>query len=225
MDTLPTQAHNLPLLATPSTTAGKTYIITGANTGHGFEAAKHLATLGAAKVILGVRNPAAGQAAKLEIDTAAGLLGPDASDVVQVWPLDLCSYASVRAFAKRAGDELARIDGLVLNAAVALATREVAEGHAKPVTVNVVSTLALAVLLLPVMSGLAKKVGGGLVPRVVVVTSRVGFDAREAWEGIKGDPVRGMDAEDMDPVATYVGLSCCCRFSSFYSEFGLVGFN
>jgi NAD(P)-dependent dehydrogenase (short-subunit alcohol dehydrogenase family) len=225
MDTLPTQAHNLPLLATPSTTAGKTYIITGANTGLGFEAAKHLATLGAARVILGVRNPAAGQAAKLEIDTAAGLLGPDASDVVQVWPLDLCSYASVRAFAKRAGDELARIDGLVLNAAVALATREVAEGHAKPVTVNVVSTLALAVLLLPVMSGLAKKVGGGLVPRVVVVTSRVGFDAREAWEGIKGDPVRGMDAEDMDPVATYVGLSCCCRFSSFYSEFGLVGFN
>jgi NAD(P)-dependent dehydrogenase (short-subunit alcohol dehydrogenase family) len=207
MDTLPTQAHNLPLLATPSTTAGKTYIITGANTGLGFEAAKHLATLGAAKVILGVRNPAAGQAAKLEIDTAAGL-GPH-SDVVQVWPLDLCSYASVRAFAKRAGDELARIDGLVLNAAVALATREVAEGHAKPVTVNVVSTLALAVLLLPVMSGLAKKVGGGLVPRVVVVTSRVGFDAREAWEGIKGDPVRGMDAEDMEPVATYVGLSCC----------------
>jgi NAD(P)-dependent dehydrogenase (short-subunit alcohol dehydrogenase family) len=223
MDTLPTQAHNLPLLATPSTTAGKTYIITGANTGLGFEAAKHLATLGAANVILGVRNPRAGQAAKLEIDTAAGL-GPH-SDVVQVWPLDLCSYASVRAFAKRAGDELARIDGLVLNAAVALATREVAEGHAKPVTVNVVSTLALVVLLLPVMSGKAKEVGGGLVPRVVVVTSRVGFDAREAWEGIKGDPVRGMDAEDMDPVATYVGLSCCCRFSSFYSEFGLVGFN
>ena len=199
---VPTQARNLPLLATPSTTAGKTYIITGANTGLGFEAAKHLATLGAAKVILAVRNPSAGQAAKLDIETAAGL-GPD-SDVVQVWPLDLCSYASVRAFANRAGDELERIDGLVLNAAVALATREMAEGHVKPVTVNVISTLLLAVLLLPVMSGMAEKLGGGMLPRVVVVTSRVGFDAREEWEGIKDDPVRGMDAEDMVPLTTWV---------------------
>jgi NAD(P)-dependent dehydrogenase (short-subunit alcohol dehydrogenase family) len=199
---IPSQARNLPLLTTASTTIGKTYIITGANVGLGFEAAKHLATLGAAKVILAVRNPSAGQAAKLDIEAAAGL-GPD-SNVVQVWPLDLCSYASVRAFAKRAGDELERIDGLVMNAAVALATREMAEGHVKPVTVNVISTLLLAVLLLPVMSGMARKVGGGMLPRVVVVTSRVGFDAKEEWEGIKGDPVRGMDDEGMVPVTTWV---------------------
>jgi NAD(P)-dependent dehydrogenase (short-subunit alcohol dehydrogenase family) len=109
----------------------------------------------------------------------------------------------VRAFVKRATEELERIDGLILNAAVVLARREVAEGHAVPVTVNVMSTFLMAVLLLPVMSAMSKRVEG-MVPRIVVVTSRVGFDVKEQWEGMKDDPIKGMDREDIVAVNTWV---------------------
>jgi NAD(P)-dependent dehydrogenase (short-subunit alcohol dehydrogenase family) len=194
-DIVTKQTRNLPLLATPATCSGRTYIVTGANTGLGFEAAKHLATLGAAKVILAVRNPVSGEAAKQEIDEAAGTGG---TSVVQVWPLDLCSYDSVRKFVKRAAEELERIDAVIENAALALEKREVAEGHVKPVTVNVVSTFLLAVLLLPVMREKAGRVEG-VVLRIVMVGSRAGFEdgTREDWEGIKADPIRGMDDEGM----------------------------
>ncbi|KAK4102541.1 NAD(P)-binding protein [Parathielavia hyrcaniae] len=207
MDTI-TQPRNLPLLATPETCAGRTYIVTGANTGLGLEAARHLATLGAAKVILGVRNLASGEAAKRDIDNSTGT----GAAVVEVWPLDLCSYDNVRAFVRRAADELDRIDAVIENAAVALSERELAEGHVKPVTVNVLSTFLMAALLLPVMREKAGKVARGegdlvVVPRIVVVGSRVAFDestgARVDWEGIKEDPIKGLDDEGMVPFKTY----------------------
>lgn len=198
-----TQERYLPLLATPETSAGKTYIITGSNTGLGFEAAQHLAKLGAAKVILAVRNLAAGKEAKAKIDAAVSATGTTTAnpDQVEVWHLDLCDFESVKAFAKRAETELARIDGLILSAGIAVTERKLAEGHIATVTVNVISTLLLAVLLLPVMSAQAKK-SGGETPRIVVVTSRMGFYSREDWEKIKGDPIKGMDGEDVTPFAT-----------------------
>ncbi|KAK3304697.1 uncharacterized protein B0T15DRAFT_398934 [Chaetomium strumarium] len=194
---LPTQKRNLPLLATRETCAGKTYIVTGANTGLGFEAAKHLASLGAAKVILAVRNPVAGEAAKRQIDEAAKTTASVC--VVEVWPLDLSSYDSVRAFARRAAAELDRIDALIENASIALEQRETAEGHLKTVTVNVLGTYLLASLLLPEMSRQAKS--GRLdrfQPRVVIIGSTVGFDSKEGWEKIKEDPIKGMD--EFEPV-------------------------
>lgn len=73
------QPHNLPLLATTETYSGGTYIVTGAITGLGLEAAKQLVALGAAKVILGVRNLSAGQAAKERVETATVI--PDVAEV------------------------------------------------------------------------------------------------------------------------------------------------
>ncbi|KAK4238804.1 hypothetical protein C8A03DRAFT_33128 [Achaetomium macrosporum] len=196
---VPTQKRNLPLFATRETCAGKAYIVTGANTGLGFEAAKHLASLGAAKVILAVRNPVTGGAAKVEIDEAAGTAD---TKVVEVWPLDLSSYDSVRAFAKRAATELERIDALIENAALALEERETAEGHVKTVTVNVLGTYLLASLLLPEMSRQAKSGEfKDFQPRLVIVGSRVGFDYKEDWEKMKEDPIKGMD--EIDVYKTY----------------------
>ena len=196
-DPVTNQKRNLPLLATRDLCSGKTYIVTGANSGLGFEAAKHLVSLGAAKVILAVRTLSTGESAKAEIEATTGSAG-----VAEVWPLDLSSYDSVKAFAARACSELDRIDGLIENAAVALAQRAMAEGHIAPVTVNVLSTFLLATLLLPKMSGSAKAFG--TVPHLVIVTSRAAFDVEADWLRIKDDPLTKMDEEGMEMMKTCV---------------------
>ncbi len=64
-----------------------------------------------------------------------------------------------------------------------------------PVTVNVLSTLLLGVLLLPKMSESARKYS--TLPHIVVVTSRVSFDAETDWNKIKDDPLVKIDDEEM----------------------------
>lgn len=185
-----TQPHNLPLLATTEKCSGGTFIVTGANSGLGYEAAKHLVALGAAKVILGVRNVSAGEAAREKIEGATGI-----TNVAQVWELDLASYNSVKAFAKRATAELDRIDALIENAAVAAAEKILAEGHLCSVTTNVLSTLLLGVLLLPKMSESARQFG--ILPHLTVISSGVGFDAKDEWMNIKDDPLVKLDNTDV----------------------------
>jgi NAD(P)-dependent dehydrogenase (short-subunit alcohol dehydrogenase family) len=185
-----TQLRDLPLLATIEKCSGGTYIVTGANTGLGFEAAKHLVALGAAKVIMGVRNISAGEKAKAEIEAALGR-----TNIAEVWELNLASYDSVKAFAKRAVAELDRIDALIENAAVAASERIIAEGHLISVTVNVLSTLLLGLLLLPKMSETSKQFG--ILSHLVVVTSGVSFDFEADWAKIKDDPLAKLDDEEM----------------------------
>jgi Short-chain alcohol dehydrogenase of unknown specificity len=179
----PIQKLNLPLLATPAHCAGKTYIVTGANSGLGFHAALHLAKLGAGRLILAVRNLAAGEEAKARILSAV----PDAKTVIEVWSLDLAKYNTIVQFANRAERELERIDGLIENAGVCPGKREIAEGRVSAITVNVVGTLLLLALMLPGMGRKAKKYGE--VARLVVVSSSLGFQdwVKGALEGIKGE--------------------------------------
>ena len=201
MDSVLTQRRNLPLLATTENISGKTYIVTGANTGLGYEAAKHLVELGAAKVIIAVRNVSSGETAKSEIEKATGK-----SNVADVWALDLASYDSVKAFAEKAVTELERIDALIENAGVAAHVRTYVEGHWIGNTVNVMSTLLLAVLLLPKMSETAKKFN--TLPHLVIVTSDRAFDCEAEWNSIKDDPLKKMDDEAIPTVKGYVWLAC-----------------
>lgn len=132
---------------------GQTIIVTGSNTGLGKEAAHHFTRLGAAKVILAVRNTKAGEAAKLYIESTTHC----APGTVEVWPLDLGSYDSVKAFAQRASKELDRIDILCENAGIAPTAKRIVEGHESSITVNVISTFLLALLLLPKLKETARK--------------------------------------------------------------------
>lgn len=134
---------------------GQTVIVTGSNTGLGKEAARHFTRLGAAKVILAVRNTKAGDEAKADIERTAQC----APGTVEVWSLDLGSYASVKAFAARAAKDLDRIDVLCENAGIATHNKNVVEGHESTITVNVISTFLLALLMLPKLKETARKLG------------------------------------------------------------------
>ncbi len=146
--------------------AGQTIIVTGSNVGLGKEAARHFARLGASKVILGVRNSKAGEAAKKDIETSTRC----GAGVLEVWSLDLLSYESCKAFADRAA-KLPRLDVLLENAGVAGFAWEVAGGHERMIAVNVISTFYLAVLMLPKLNSSAKEFG--IKPRLVIVSSEV----------------------------------------------------
>jgi NAD(P)-dependent dehydrogenase (short-subunit alcohol dehydrogenase family) len=88
---------------------GKRAIITGANSGLGFETAVALSALGA-EVLLAVRNTAAGEDAATRIRLAQ----PDAT--VAVAHLDLADLSSVRAFSASQAEE--SVDILVNNAGI-----------------------------------------------------------------------------------------------------------
>lgn len=143
----------LTKLPTPTKSfAGQTVIVTGSNTGMGLEAARHLVRLNATRVILAVRSTAKGEAAAASIRSSfPDRLSEDLDAVVQVWPLDLASYESVKAFAARAAAELDRLDVVINNAGMYVYKSgfSLAEGDEVTVTVNVVSTLLLGLLLLP----------------------------------------------------------------------------
>ena len=124
------------------TLAGKTMLVTGANSGLGLETAKALAGKGA-HVVLACRDQAKGRAAEASIRTTH----PSAS--TELLALDLASLADIR----RAADELkgrhARLDVLVNNAGVmALPYRRTADGFEMQIGTNHLGHFALTGLLL-----------------------------------------------------------------------------
>ena len=144
---------------------GKTVIVTGANVGLGLEAARHFARLRAAKVILAVRSVEKGEEAKVSIESSTA-----SNTIVEVWPLDLTSYDSVKAFVQRA-EQLDRVDVLLENAGVATKTFRKAEEDELTITTNVVSTFLLALLMLPKLRATAKEYD--VLPHLVIVSSEV----------------------------------------------------
>jgi retinol dehydrogenase-12 len=146
---------------------GQNVIVTGANTGLGFEAAKHITKLGAAKVIIACRSVDKGEAAKKKIEEATQITG-----TLEVWQLDLSSYASVKEFAAKAS-KLDRLDVLLENAGISTTNFTLAEENESTVTVNVVSTFLLALLLLPTLKETAQKYNKQ--PHLVIVSSEVHF--------------------------------------------------
>ncbi|MCJ1455159.1 hypothetical protein MMC28_005513 [Mycoblastus sanguinarius] len=143
----------------------QTIIVTGANIGLGLEAARHFTRLNSSKVILGVRSLEKGEEAKKSIEESTRREG-----VVEVWPLDLGSYESVKQFAKRA-QGLERLDVVVENAGVAGFKFEMAEDNERMITVNVISTFLLGLLILPKLRETAEKFD--VQPHLAFVSSEV----------------------------------------------------
>ena len=108
------QFTDLPLVS--KNLEGRIIIVTGANTGVGFDCAKHFLRMKPAKLILAVRSIEKGQSAALRMINETR---ETRYDVVEVWKLDLASFASVQAFVQRV-ETLPRLDIAVLNSAVAI---------------------------------------------------------------------------------------------------------
>lgn len=120
---------------------GRTALVTGANTGLGFEIARVLAGRGA-RVLLACRNAQRAEGAMQRIRA----LHPAAE--LQYLPLDLGDLASVRAAADLAGSE-ARLDLLINNAGImAPPRRETADGFEAQFGINHLGHFALTGLLL-----------------------------------------------------------------------------
>jgi NAD(P)-dependent dehydrogenase (short-subunit alcohol dehydrogenase family) len=135
--------------ADPTTSyAGKNVLVTGSNTGLGFEAALKYATLGASTLVLGVRTLSKGQAAAKVITDRTS-----SPTKILVLELDMSSFTSVESFSKKLAEAIPTLDVAVLNAGVnsgLSGTREEsASGWEIGLQVNSLSTAYLAILLLP----------------------------------------------------------------------------
>jgi NAD(P)-dependent dehydrogenase (short-subunit alcohol dehydrogenase family) len=144
--------HNIPNLS------GKTALITGANSGIGYEAARLLA-LKNAHVVLAVRNTVKGGKAAHGIRSKA----PQAD--VEVMALDLADLDSVRQFADTFSAHHDRLDLLINNAGVmAIPSQKTKDGFEMQFGTNHLGHFALTGRLLPLLQSMP----GG---RVVTVSS------------------------------------------------------
>ena len=126
--------------------SGKTFFITGANTGIGFEAAKVFAARGG-RVLLGCRNSKKGEDALARIADAY-----PGADIVLV-QIDLSDLASVQAAAEVVARE-PRLDVLVNNAGVMWNPKTTTkDGFESQFGINHLGHFALTGLLLPTLEG------------------------------------------------------------------------
>ncbi|KAJ7104422.1 hypothetical protein B0H15DRAFT_926349 [Mycena belliarum] len=145
---------------------GKTVLVVGANTGIGFEAAKHFATMNPARLILACRSQSKGQAALENIKASTGCA------TAELRLVDLAEFASVRRFADTFNKDGGRLDLLIQNAAVAPFSYEATkDGWESSIQVNNLSTSLLTLLLLPRMLQTARDHDS--LPRIVFVSSVV----------------------------------------------------
>ncbi len=127
--------------------SGKTFVVTGANSGLGLETARALAGAGG-HVIMACRNTKKGE------EAAAGL-----GSNVSVRRLDLSSLQSVRAFAEKMRAEKVTIDVLINNAGVmAIPRAQTADGFEMQFGTNHLGHFALTALLSPLLAEKARVV-------------------------------------------------------------------
>jgi len=152
---------------------GKSFIVTGANAGVGFEIARVLAGRGA-RVLLGCREQTRAQDAIARIKRFT----PNAD---LVWlPLDLGDLDSVRTAAEIAAKE-PRIDALINNAGIMNPPlTRTKQGFESQFGVNHLGVFALTSLLLP---KLAQTPGS----RVVVTSSVAHLKAKIDWDDLNAD--------------------------------------
>ena len=159
--------------------AGRRVVITGANSGIGFEAALALARMGA-EVILPARTKAKAE------DAAGRILRQVPNAQLHTEVLDLAVQASVHDFANRVRERFPgqSLDLLINNAGVmALPTRELTvDGFERQFATNYLGPFALTALLLPSI----KQTAGS---RVVTVSSSVSNQGKIEFDNLQSERI------------------------------------
>jgi NAD(P)-dependent dehydrogenase (short-subunit alcohol dehydrogenase family) len=167
----------------PWTIDGKTVVITGGNSGIGFETAVALATMGA-RTLITARNAERGERALARIKERSG------SDEVELVVFDLASLASVRAGAAEILARCPKLHVLVNNAGLVLSTRQVTvDGYEATFAINHLGPFLLTELLLDRLEESAPS-------RIVNVSSTAHAGAR-----------RGMRFDDLQTQHGYRAMS------------------
>jgi NAD(P)-dependent dehydrogenase (short-subunit alcohol dehydrogenase family) len=152
--------------------AGRTILVTGANSGLGLRSAEALASRGA-RVLMGCRNL---EKAAVALEAVKKVAADAAPEIV---PLDLADLDDVRACAQRLTDELDQLDVLMNNAGVmAIPHQRTKQGFERQFGTNHLGHFALTGLLLPILRQ-------AHAPRVVTVSSvvhRTGRIRFNDWE-------------------------------------------
>jgi len=147
---------------------GRRILITGANSGIGYPAARELARAGA-HVMIAARDRVKGDAAIARLNAEV----PGA--LVELGILDLASLASVREFAARELDRAQPLDVLIDNAGVMAPPKrlETKDGFELQFGTNVLGHFALTGLLMPAIELAIKKSAARLpqTPRIVILAS------------------------------------------------------
>jgi NAD(P)-dependent dehydrogenase (short-subunit alcohol dehydrogenase family) len=162
---------------------GKTVVVTGGNSGIGFETAAALASMGA-RVLVTARNADKGRAA---VSAIAQRLGAEGQ--VQLVVFDLADLASVRRGAAEILEQAPHLDVLVNNAGLVLTERaETVDGYEATFATNHLGPFLLTNLLLDRITGSAPS-------RIVNVASTAHSAAR-----------RGMTFDDLQSEKQYRGM-------------------
>lgn len=170
---------------------GRIFLVTGGNSGIGYESAKALAAAGA-DVVIASRNPEKGLEAIASIREET----PDARVRFEV--VDLGDLASVRALSKRLHETLPHLDGLINNAAIMnLPARGTSpDGFEMQFAVNYAGHFVLTAELLPLLRK-------SDAPRVVTLSS-IGAARAE----VRFDDLQSLQA--YDPGAAYGQSKLAC---------------
>jgi NAD(P)-dependent dehydrogenase (short-subunit alcohol dehydrogenase family) len=153
--------------------AGKTFIVTGANSGLGLETARALARKHA-HVILACRDHDKGEAAR------ARILADAPGAALELLELDLADLASVRDFAALIRAREGKLHGLVNNAGVMAIPRQLTvDGFERQFAVNHLGHFALTGLLI---DRLLATPGA----RVVTVASQAHHIGKMHWDDLDG---------------------------------------
>ncbi|KAH7386296.1 putative short-chain dehydrogenase/reductase family protein [Cadophora sp. MPI-SDFR-AT-0126] len=155
--------------------SGQVAIISGANSGLGFHAAKHLLGLKLSHLILAVRSKEKGK------EAAANLQKQFSSARIDVWDLDMLSYESIQAFVRRIEKHLDRLDIIILNSGIAHSTFTICPGtgHCEDIQVNYLSTFLLAILVLQTLKKMKTTRSPTLsTPRMTIVNSGTALAAK-----------------------------------------------
>lgn len=196
---------------------GKIVVVTGSNTGLGFDAAKHFATMNPKKLILAVRNEKKGEEAKDKIKEFNGF------DRVEVMKLDLTSFRSVVEFTTKLNKE-ERLDIFISNAAITgdgtnFVMSE--DGYEIALQTNHIANTLLIHLILPILRQTSSKFN--VEPRVVVCGSDIhewtNFPQKSYPDPIKAlnDPKRST-MKDRYEVTKLLNVYMTTGFAKLFKE-------